>query len=81
MCAKIFSAMPDDDHDVRNAGRLKTADAAFDYGSIAEGKERFEDAHAARASGGEQNCRYVIQVKVLNSSLRLWIYFAPLREI
>jgi hypothetical protein len=56
--------MTDDDHDVSDISSLKISDAAFDYRLITEGKQRLEDAHAARASGGEQNCGDVIQLEV-----------------
>jgi hypothetical protein len=51
----FFSALADDDDYVFDRRRAKIADAAFDHGLIAEGEQRFEDAHAARASGGENN--------------------------
>ncbi len=54
--SNFFSAMAEDDNDVLNVSRAKIANAVFDNRRITEGEQRFEDAHAARATGGEDNC-------------------------
>src|SRR5882672_4494036 len=39
-----------------NIGRAKIPNAALDHRAVAEGKQRLERAHSARASGGEKKC-------------------------
>ncbi len=61
MLTNIFCAMTHDHNDLVNAGRAQVIHAASDHRAIAEGKQRLERAHAARAPGGEKNCGDVIQ--------------------
>jgi hypothetical protein len=45
--------MTDNNDYIFNVSRAQISDAAFDHRSITKGEQRFEGAHAARASGGE----------------------------
>jgi len=65
----VFGAMTGNNDNVVYISRTKIVYAAFDHGAIAEGKQRLEGAHAARASGGEQDCTDVIQVDLFDLSL------------
>lgn len=54
--AKHYDWFPD-------SGVPKAGDAMLDDCGFAEGKQRLERAHAARAAGGEQYCGDIIHVK------------------
>src|SRR5713226_2023485 len=62
--------MTDDDDYFVNTSSTQIINAAFDHRTIAEGKQRFECAHAARASGGEQNCNDFVHAKKINTKTR-----------
>src|ERR1700716_1490034 len=70
MFSNICRAMTDDDNDIFNPSRAQIANAAFDHRSITEGKQRFEDAHAQRASGGEENCGHVSHAEKITTKTR-----------
>ena len=70
MFSNFFGAMADDNDNVWNISRAKIADAAFDYRAITKGKQRLKGAHAARASGGEENCADFIHAKKITTKAR-----------
>ena len=56
LLSNIVGAVPDDDNDsLIDSGSAQVLDAGFDHSLIAEGKQRFELSHSARASGGKQD--------------------------
>ena len=70
MFLDLFGAMTDDDDDVLNLSRAQIANAAFDNRRFTEREQRFEDAHAARTTGGEENCCDIIHAKKITTKTR-----------
>src|SRR5882724_8267934 len=52
--------MSHDYDDAFNSGCTQIVEATFNYRGVAEGKQRLERAHAARAPGSEKDRRYLI---------------------
>ena len=59
--------MTHDDDYVIDLSSAKIINAAFDHRAIAEGKQRLERAHAARASGGEENGSDLVHAKKITT--------------
>src|ERR1700687_6088132 len=52
--------MPYDHDDVFNSGGMQIVKTTFNHRGVAEGQQRLERAHAARAPGGEKDRGYLI---------------------